>query len=157
MGFLHARKPVDTFWRQFRSVTCVESVPGEKLGKQGKIERRQKSTFACLVLSDIDNQDLSMEESRLRQGKKDKPKNLPPVAANGIRILFLVFHHHSQDSFRYELGGDEVIGGQRMGRINLGMSLVEDRQLHHDCAAEATGWKLAEPPGSIPKREPGAR
>lgn len=115
----HARKSVDAFWNQFRSVTCVETVTQEKLGKQGKVEYRQRSSFDYLALLNIENNDLLVEESRLQQTSKDKPKNIPLLVTSGLPTLLLVFHPNYQEGFRYQLEGEEVAGGQKLVKIRF--------------------------------------
>jgi hypothetical protein len=115
----HARKSVGTFWGQFQAVTCVEKVTQEKLGKQGNIEYERKSTFDYLVFLNADNEGFLVEESRLEQGKKGKPINIPLLTASGIPTLLLVFHPHYQDDFRYKLQGEELVGGRMMTKIEF--------------------------------------
>jgi hypothetical protein len=115
----HTRKSVGTFWGQFRSVTCVERVTQEKLGKQGKVEYTQKSAYDYLVLLNAENDGLVVEESRLEQGRKGKSKNIPLLNASGLPTLLLVFHPYYQDDFRYQLQGDELEGGHRVVKIGF--------------------------------------
>ena len=70
------RRSVETFWNQFRSVTCLETVTREKLRENGKTEYRQKSTFDYLAILNSDEKKLSVEESRLQQGKKPSSRSL---------------------------------------------------------------------------------
>jgi len=111
-ALVHARHSVNSFWGQFRSVTCVEKVTQEKLGKQGRIEHAQKATFDYLALMSVEQSGLSVEESRLEQGKAGKAKNVPMLITNGVPTLLLVFHPFYRESFRYELDGSPSPEGQ---------------------------------------------
>jgi hypothetical protein len=116
---VHARKSVGAFWAQFSSVTCVEKVTQEKLGKRGEIEYTQKSTFDYLVLLNAEKDGLFVDESRLQQGRKGKPKNIPLLITTGLPTLLFVFHPYYQDNFRYQLQGDEPAGGHRLVKIEF--------------------------------------
>jgi len=118
-ALVQARKSVGTFWDQFRSVTCVEKVTQEKLGKHGKVDYSQKSIFDYLVLLNAGKDDLFVEESRLQQGKKNKEKNIPLLIANGLPTLILVFHPYYQEDFSYQLEGDEIVGGRRLVKVRF--------------------------------------
>ena len=115
----HVSKSVEAFWEQFRSVTCVENVIQEKLNKQGSVVYSEKSTFDYLVLLNMDKDGLSVEESRLQQGKKNKAKNIPLLITNGIPTLLLVFHPLYREDFQYQLAGEESSGGNRLMRIRF--------------------------------------
>ncbi len=114
-----ATNTVETFWRQFPSVTCTETVTQEKLGKGGKIEYRQESIFDYLIFMNLEGNDLTVEESRLLQKSIGKSKNLPLLITSGFPTLLLVFHPYYQGDFRYQLNGDEVIGGKKLMRIQF--------------------------------------
>jgi hypothetical protein len=115
---MRVHKSVEDFWGKFGSVTCIEKVVQEKLGKQGKIEYNQKSTFDYLILLNAENNDLSVEESRLEQGNS-KTKRVPLLVTSGLPILLLVFHPYYEEDFRYTLEGDEFENGRRLVRIRF--------------------------------------
>lgn len=114
-----ARKSVGEFWQQFRSVTCVERVAQEKLGKKGGIDYVRKSTFDYMVFLKAEPDDFSVEESRLLQGKESKAKNVPLLITSGLPTLLLVFHPYYEDDFSYHLEGDEMVGGRRLIRVRF--------------------------------------
>lgn len=43
-------KQVETFWNQFASVTCTESVTQDKLGEKGKVLFEQRESFDYLII-----------------------------------------------------------------------------------------------------------
>ncbi len=112
-------KSVERFWDQFSSVTCTESVTQEKLGKEGKIEYRQDSVFDYLILMSLKEDELTVEESRLLQKSEGKAKNLPLLTTRGFPTLLLVFHPYYLEDYRYELDGQEQIGGRTLTRIKF--------------------------------------
>jgi hypothetical protein len=115
----NARKSVEAFFNQFGSVTCVEKVTQEKIGKEGKIEYAQKSIFDYLVFLNMGKDGPKVEESRLQQGKKQKSKSIPLLITSGLPTLLLVFHPYYQESFRYRLEGDELVDGHWLARIQF--------------------------------------
>jgi hypothetical protein len=144
---MSARKSVESFWKQFGSVTCLEKVTQEKLGEKDKVEYEQKSTFDYPVLLNMDKDALIVEESRLQQGKKGKPKNIPLLITNGIPTLLLVFHPLYGEDFRYQLTGEELTDGNRLAKIRFehipGMRSTTALQLRgkdHPLDLEGTAW-----------------
>jgi hypothetical protein len=112
-------KSVGAFFSQFESVTCVEKVTQEKIGKEGKAEYAQKSTFDYLVFLNLERDGLQVDESRLQQGKKGNVKNIPLLITSGLPTLLLVFHPYYQESFRYQLEGNELANGGRLEKIQF--------------------------------------
>jgi hypothetical protein len=113
----HARKSVKAFWEQFQLVTCVEKVTQEKLGKKGKLEHKQRTTFDYLAILDAGKNGLSVEESRTVQGKSSKANDIPMLNTAGVSTLLLVFHPYYRDDFRYQLAGEELTEGIRLVKI----------------------------------------
>jgi hypothetical protein len=48
---------------------------------------------------EVDQSGLSVEESRLEQGKPGKAKNIPMLVTSGVPALPLVFHPYYWESF----------------------------------------------------------
>jgi hypothetical protein len=116
---VQTRKSVGDYWEQFTSVTCIEKVAQEKLGKKGNMEYVRKSIFDYLVLSDTQGDAISVEESRLEQGKSGKLKNIPLMVANGLPMLLLVFHPYYEEDFQYHLQGEELADGRKLVKIGF--------------------------------------
>jgi hypothetical protein len=114
-----ANKSTETFLHQFKSVTCLEQVIQEKLGTKGKVENKQKTIYDYLVLLNEREDGLSVDESRLQQGKKSKTKNPPLLVTGGLPTLILAFHPSYRESFRYELAGDELDEGRWLMKIRF--------------------------------------
>ncbi len=112
-------KSVERFWDQFSSITCTESVTQEKLGKEGKVEYRQDSVFDYLILMSLKEDDITVEESRLLQKSEGKAKNLPLLTTRGFPTLLLVFHPYYLENYRFELDGEEQVGGRTLIRIKF--------------------------------------
>jgi hypothetical protein len=121
-----ARQSVALFWQQFESVSCIESLTQEKLGKGGSSEYQQKSTYDYLVLLNKPEDEPSIEESRVQQGKVNKPKNIPLMLTDGLPTLLLVFHPFYEPDFLYQLDGEEVTGGHKLVRV--GFSHIQGKQ-----------------------------
>lgn len=116
---VQVRKSAGEFWEHFTSVTCIEKIAQGKLSKKGKREYIRKSTFDYLVLSDAQGDAVSVEESRLEQGKSRKLKNIPLMVTNGLPMLLLVFHPDYEKDFEYELKGEELVDGSKLVKIGF--------------------------------------
>ena len=111
---------VTGFLDQFSDVKCTEEVQQVKLGKEGKVELKQESTYDYLVILTNSGGELSLDESRLavREAKHDK-KNTPLLVSNGFATLFLVFHPYYAASFQFTLAGDAVSEGHPVIKVGF--------------------------------------
>ena len=111
---------VSNFLEQFSDVKCTEKVTQEKLGKEGKVELKEESTYDYLVILTNAGGELSLDESRLavREAKSDK-KNTSLLVSNGFATLFLVFHPYYAQSFRFTALEDEVVDGHRLSKVSF--------------------------------------
>lgn len=116
---VQARRSVESFWEQFNSVTCIEKVTQEKLGKQGKVEHAQRSTYDYLALLDVEKDGLSVEESRVEQRKASQTNKIPMLVTSGVPTLLLIFHPNYREDFQYQLDGDQTEGGKRLVKIQF--------------------------------------
>ena len=105
---------------QFSNVQCTENVEQQKLRADGKIERREESSFNYLVLLTDNAGDLSLQESRIavHEAKPDK-KNTPMLLSNGFATLFLVFHPAYVRAFRFADAGQEMLNNHLFERISF--------------------------------------
>jgi len=108
------------FLDQFSDVKCTEQVEQEKLGKDGKVELRDESTYDYLVILTNPGGELSLDESRLavKAAKPDK-KNMPLLISNGFATLFLIFHPYYAEGFQFALLENEVIDGRQLSRVGF--------------------------------------
>lgn len=110
----HVSKLVD----EFSNVQCVEQVEQEKFRPDGKIERREESTFNYLILLSDNGGDLSLQESRIavHEAKADR-RNTPMLLSNGFATLFLVFHPAYINAFHFTDAGQESLNGRLLEKI----------------------------------------
>jgi hypothetical protein len=108
------------FLDQFSEVKCTEHVEQEKLGKDGKVELKEESTYDYLVILTNPGGELSLDESRLavHEAKRDK-KNRPLLVSNGFATLFLVFHPYYAQSFKFSLLPDDTLYAQRFSTVSF--------------------------------------
>jgi len=108
------------FLDQFSDVKCTEHVEQEKLGKDGKVEVKDESTYDYLVILTNPGGELSLNESRLavKAAKPDK-KNLPLLVSNGFATLFLIFHPYYAQSFQFALLEDEIVAGHALSKVSF--------------------------------------
>jgi hypothetical protein len=111
---------VSNFLEQFSDVKCTEKVIQEKLGKEGKVEVKEESTYDYLVILTNVGGELSLDESRLavNEAKSDR-KNTSLLVSNGFATLFLVFHPYYAQSFRFAAQEDEVVDGHRLSKVSF--------------------------------------
>lgn len=108
------------FLDQFSDVKCTEQVRQEKLGKDDKVEVKEESTYDYLVILSNAGGELNLSESRipLREAKRDR-KNTSMLLSNGFATLFLVFHPHYADAFRFAWAGEEVANGRTLEKVSF--------------------------------------
>lgn len=103
---------------QFSNVQCIEQVEQEKLRADGRLERKEESTFNYLVLLSDNGGDLSLQESRIavHEAKADK-RNTSMLLSNGFATLFLVFHPAYIGSFYFTDAGPDTLNGRPLEKI----------------------------------------
>jgi hypothetical protein len=108
------------FLEEFSDVKCTEQVRQEKLGKDDKVELKEDSTYDYLVILSNTRGELNLSESRLavHEAKRDR-KNRSMLLSNGFATLFLVFHPYYAEAFRFELAGEEAVGGRAMTKVTF--------------------------------------
>jgi hypothetical protein len=79
------------------SVACTETVVETKIGIKNKPESQSRRVFDYFVLVDTAGGDLSVNESRIEQGKVKNSKQL--LQSTGFALLSLIFHPCFQQSF----------------------------------------------------------
>src|ERR1700756_3897424 len=100
------------FLDQFSDVKCTEQVRQEKLGKDGKVELKEDSTFDYLVILTNAQGQLNLSEARFPlHAAKQARRNTSILLSNGFATLFLVFHPYYSAAFTFNLAGEEVVGG----------------------------------------------
>jgi hypothetical protein len=150
------------FLDQFSDVKCTEQVRQEKLGKDNKVELKEDSTYDYLVILTNAGGELNLSESRIpiHEAKKDR-KNTSMLLSNGFATLFLVFHPIYAGSFKFTLGGQDVVAGHTLQKIAFqhipGMKSPAALALRgREYPLELTGTAWIDPQtGSIAKIEAG--
>jgi len=110
---------VSKFLDQFSQVKCTEQVSQAKLGKSGKTEYKEDSTFDYLVLLQANGGELTLVESRLAERASRHKQNLPLLVTNGFSTLLLVFHPSYQASFQFTPLDDELMDGRQYARVGF--------------------------------------
>ncbi len=113
---------VELFWRQFSSIACTETVEQVKLSPKGKALFRERTVYDYLILMQLIGNDLTVEESRIQQGKqskKGKEVNRTLLVTHGFSTLLLIFHPHFQSSYEFTRMADERLGERRVLRIDF--------------------------------------
>lgn len=107
------------FLEVFSNVKCTELVSQSKLGKGGKVEYGEDSTYDYLVLTQSPGGELTLVESRLAGKQPRHTRNLPLLVTNGFSTLLLVFHPSYQASFEFTALENEVLDGKLYARVRF--------------------------------------
>ena len=107
------------FLEVFSNVKCTELVSQSKLGKGGKVEYGEDSTYDYLVLTQSPGGELTLVESRLAGKEPRHTRNLPLLVTNGFSTLLLVFHPSYQASFEFTALENEVVDGKSYARVRF--------------------------------------
>jgi hypothetical protein len=113
---------VELFWTEFSAVNCTETIEQVKLNPKGKTMQRETASYDYVILMQLVGNDLSVEESRIQQGKtraKGTKKNRSLLITDGFATLVLVFHPHFQASYQFSPAEEESVGGKRLYRIDF--------------------------------------
>jgi len=113
----HTARRVERFWQQFSSVASTESVTQLKLEPKGKVIDQRHATYDYLVLLTLLGDEVSVEESRIQQGKVEKPARRPLLVTGGFSTLLLIFHPQYQAGYEFRRMPDEETGGRRLERV----------------------------------------
>ena len=114
-----AGKQVEDFWNDIQAVTCTETAVQDKLDEKGKVIAERKSVADYLMLLQMDGDRLSVEESRIEKGRKEKHSGASLLTTNGFALMVLVFHPHFQSSYRFRELPPESGAGKGLRRIEF--------------------------------------
>jgi len=110
---------VSALLEEFSDVKCTERVTQEKLGKNGKVEYKENSTYDYLVILANIGGELTLDESRVEQLQSQHKKQIPLLVTNGFAMGFLVFHPHYANSFEFRDEGDEPLNGRVLRKVHF--------------------------------------
>lgn len=121
-------KQVETFWNQFASVTCTESVTQDKIGEKGKVLFEQRESFDYLLILQASGLDLSVDESRVEKTVKTSKGKASLLDTNGFSIFTLMLHPLYQSRYEFRRLPDETLQGRPLLRIGF-QQVSDDRPL----------------------------
>ena len=121
-------KQVETFWNQFASVTCTESVTQDKIGEKGKVLFEQRESFDYLLILQASGIDLSVDESRVEKTLKTTKGKASLLDTNGFSIFTLMLHPLYQSRYEFRRLPDETVQGRPLLRIGF-QQVSDDRPL----------------------------
>lgn len=113
-----ARLRVEEFWNQFQSVSYTETVTQLRLDPGGRTREQRVSVFESLTLFQLGGSGLTVDESRVPQGKIASPPARPLLASAGFATLLLILHPHYELSFEFaELPGQDGLRRLRFAHV----------------------------------------
>lgn len=108
-----AERQVTAYLAKLADLHCTESVVQEKLAQSGHVESVEHAKYDYLIMIGGDGTGLQLNESRIQfSNPNTRRKPLPMLVTNGFSTALLVFHPYYRDSFQFEVGADEMIGGR---------------------------------------------
>ncbi|MEW5976801.1 MAG: hypothetical protein AB1898_13440 [Acidobacteriota bacterium] len=96
-------RQVQVFCDQFTAVTCSEQVVQRRLNASDKVQLERQARYDYLLVFGLEGDELTVEESRLQQGKPPKSTSTPLLLTSGFSTLLLVFHPHFQNDYEFSL------------------------------------------------------
>ncbi|MFN8006695.1 MAG: hypothetical protein U0V70_06695 [Terriglobia bacterium] len=114
-------KRVDQLLERFSEVTCTEVVTQARINPGGKVITQARTSFDTLIILQTTDDEISIEESRLEQGKplKGKKTERSLLVTNGFSVLLLVFHSYYRNSFDFELGEVRDWEGKKLQEVRF--------------------------------------
>lgn len=114
-----ASAQVTAYLNELADVTCAEHVSQVKLTPNGKMELHEESTYDYLVMMDGNQDEFTINESRLPKSSGKAKKNLPLLVTNGFSTLFLIFHPYYRDAFQMTEEPEVMQNGQRLLKVSF--------------------------------------
>ena len=116
-----ANDQVAKFVERFSEVKCTEHVLQEKFKADGKVDRKQESTYDYLVILTNAGGEIGLDESRLavKEEKKEQKKGVSMLVSNGFATLFLVFHPYYSSGFEFTDLGEDFISGHTFHKVQF--------------------------------------
>jgi hypothetical protein len=106
-----AQRQVTAYLAELADLHCTESVTQEKLAENGHVQATERAKYDYLIMMDGNQDDFQLNESRI-ESSASRHKPLPMLVTNGAATVLLVFHPYYRDSFTFETGQDEMVGGK---------------------------------------------
>jgi hypothetical protein len=138
---------VEQFRKNFKSIACTESVSQIKLGKRETVIYKKDQEYEYMIFTDILNDGVSVEESRVEKKTEGRTKDLPLLVTKGFPTLLLIFHPFYQGSFKYKLMGEETVEGRDLVRIDFkhikgrrSTSILSLKDKNYPLELEGTAW-----------------
>ncbi len=104
---------------EFSDVKCTERVTQERLGKNGKVEYKEVSSYDYLVILSQTGGELTLDESRVEQQHAQHKKQISLLVTNGFAMGFLVFHPYYANSFEFREEGNETVNGRPARKVHF--------------------------------------
>jgi len=106
-----AQREVTAYLAKLADIHCTESVTQEKIAGNGHVEASERAKYDYLIMINGSGDDFQLNESRI-ESYASRHKPLPMLVTNGFSTVLLVFHPYYRDSFQFQAGTDEKVGGR---------------------------------------------
>jgi hypothetical protein len=108
-----AQRQITAYLEKLADFHCTESVTQQKLTPNGHVEATERAKYDYLIMMSGSGDEFQLNESRIESADaRGKKSQLPMLVTNGAATVLLVFHPYYRDSFTFQAGADEAIGGR---------------------------------------------
>lgn len=108
-----AQQQITTYLEKLADFHCTESVTQQKLSPNGHVEATERAKYDYLIMMNGNGDEFELNESRIASpGAESKQTQLPMLVTNGVATVLLVFHPYYRNSFTFDAGAEEVVGGR---------------------------------------------
>lgn len=152
---------VSRFQEQFPSLSCTELVTQTKIGEHGKVLVHKRAAYDYLMLLQVAGDDLTVDESRILQGKEQKASDRALLTTSGFSTLLFIFHPLYENSFRFTPQGRDPLSGYERVRFEHirgtpSPSVLQLRGREYPIEWQGTAW-IDAPSGSVVRIDAGTR
>jgi hypothetical protein len=108
-----AQRQITAYLEKLADFHCTESVTQQKLTPSGHVEATERAKYDYLIMMSGSGDEFQLNESRIESADaRGKKSQLPMLVTNGAATVLLVFHPYYRDSFTFQAGADEAVGGR---------------------------------------------
>jgi hypothetical protein len=101
------------------ALACTEQVVESKFDQKRKLEEQRRQAFDYFVMVETDDGDVSVTESRIEQGVRNRKERMPLLISTGFATMMLILHPYYRDSFHFTDLGVEQDSGRSWRRVGF--------------------------------------
>ncbi|HKV04488.1 MAG TPA: hypothetical protein VJO53_05190 [Candidatus Acidoferrales bacterium] len=114
-----AQATVARFADDFSYLRYEEDILQQKLRNNEKVAYGQEMVYDSMIRMRFENGKLKVDEQRMMEKKPRRVEARPLLNTYGFSTLAMIFHPYYESSFRFELGGNDVLQGRSLVRVKF--------------------------------------